>query len=134
MTLTRARGLGRGEDGKDSQNSSLILIDRIPAPLNQRTDRCIEAWSNQKQAKSGKHTFLDDVARDAKKKLSPVIYAKVEDWSKMSQSKMIHGHLQKNKVHPGKRVTSTEEAMKNDKRRNVPAPGVYNNMPKERVL
>ena len=31
-------------------------------------------------------------------------------------------------------MTSTEEAMKIDKRRNVPAPGVYNNMPKDRVL
>jgi len=37
-------------------------------------------------------------------------------------------------MHPGKRVTSTEEAIKTDRKRNVPAPGIYNNMPKERVL
>ena len=37
-------------------------------------------------------------------------------------------------MHKGSRVTSTEEAIKVDKRRNVPAPGHYNNMPKDNVL
>jgi hypothetical protein len=41
--------------------------------------------------------------------------------------------MQKGKMHPGTRITSTEQAIKIDKRKNVPAPGKYENMPKERI-
>lgn len=99
-------GQGIGAANKSVQSS--VLIDRIPPPLNGREDRCIDSWQKYRLEKNGKHTFLDDVARDAKKKLSPVIYSRVENWSQLSQSKLIHGHMQKGKMHPGNRITSTE--------------------------
>ena len=124
--------IGHHDNGDRSERK--LFFERIPPPLNQRKDLCIENWKNIGTQPGGKKTFLDDVARDAKKKLSPVLYAKVEDWAQMSQSKLMHGHGLKNKFLPGSRQTVLAEAIVLDKRRNIPAPGAYNNLPKERVL
>lgn len=111
-----------------------VHIDRIAPTFTLRKDIHIHNWKAYKKEEQGKRTFLDDVARDAKKKLSPVLYAKIDNWAEMSQSKMNHGHALKDKFHPGQRVTFVEEAIKFDKRKHIPAPGVYNTLPKERVL
>lgn len=128
MGHTRTEGLN------SSNNDQRIMLERIPPPINGRKDRCIHNWKAYKLESNGKKTFLDDVKREAKKKLSPVLYAKVENWAEISNSKMLHGHGHKNKIHPGNRVTFVDEAVKFDKRRHIPAPGTYNNLPKDRVL
>ena len=109
-------------------------IERIPAMVNTRQDRCIENWKHIRLQADGKHTFLDDVAKAAKKKLSPDKYATVQNWGEMSHSKLMHGHAQKNRFSPGDRLTVLAEAIKIDKRRNIPAPGTYSKFPQARVL
>jgi hypothetical protein len=74
------------------------------------------------------------VTREAKKKLSPVIHSTIENWGQRSNSKLLHGHASKNKFFPGDRQTFLAEAIKNEKRRKIPAPGAYENMPKANVL
>ena len=47
----------------------------------------------------------------------------------MSVNRIIHGHDRKLKFNPGSRITIPAEEMKIQKKKNVPAPNAYNNLP-----
>ena len=128
-----------------SDTSKMLLIsarspeDRIRAPYNIREDICIETWKNAKLLDRGKKTFLDDVIKYCNRgKLSPVVYASHEDWAMRCNSKLMHGHMLKNRISPpgklGARETLPAEIMRKEKLRKISPPWAYNNMPNYRVL
>ena len=52
----------------------------------------------------------------------------------MSANKSIHGHDKKLKFYPGSRITIPAEEMRIQKKKNIPAPSAYNNLPKPNHL
>ena len=86
------------------------MIDKCPDRPKYRIDRCIENWKTGNLPARGKKTFFDDVIKNSDKaKLPPNKYAIQEDWGVRGNSKLMHGHLGKNKFSSSKHETSMSE-------------------------
>lgn len=82
-------------------------------------------WKNYKLLPRGKKSYLDDVIADAKKKLSPQIYAKQFDWREATAKISDHGHIHKYEFRKSKKETLNEEIIRKAKNAKTPAPGAY---------
>lgn len=91
----------------------------------------IQNWKNYKLLARGKHSYLDDVIAEAKKKNYPV-YSKQLDWSKMAVDVASNGHSHKFEFRKSKKETLNEEIIRKEKAKKSPAPGAYE-MPKFKV-
>jgi len=110
------------------------MIDKTPDRPKYRIDRCIENWKTGNLPARGKKTFFDDEIKNGNKsKIPPNMYALQEDWGVRGNSKLMHGHMKKCQFLAGKKETILSEIIRTEKKRNIPAPCAYNNVPKYKV-
>ena len=83
-------------------------------------------WKSRKVLEKGKYSYLDDVIKLSKTKVSPTQYAGQEDWKVRTASVASHGHPHKDEFRKGARETLNSQIMKEAKAKGFPAPGHYN--------
>ena len=86
----------------------------------------VSNWKARKIPEKGKYSYLDDVIKANKHKVSPQQYAKQEDWKERETSVQRHGHAHKDEYRKGPRETLNSQIMKEAKLKGIPAPGHYN--------
>lgn len=69
--------------------------------------------------------YLDPVMKIEAKKLDPGKYSKHKKWGESLENVIEQGHPRKGKFQPRERPLMTDEYIKSEKKRNIPAPGTY---------
>ena len=110
----------------------------LQTELNYQPDTYLDKKVINWKQESKKSTFLDPIIKQEKKKqLGPGSYSnsKHSNWADDISNCRSHGHAKKGVFQPRERPLVTTEFMAEVKRRAIPAPGAYNNMPpKDKLL